>query len=113
MPETAQSTAHGGLGGMVTRVGGVQRRMWRAGGQAGLWQGLFVSQVEGSEGSSGQCCVELRVRRMSLGEEESHAWHQAGCSGGLLIASCTCSLSEGVLSLHSAPDTDTYSAKTL
>ena len=34
-----------------------------AGRQVGLWQGLFVSQVEGSGGSSGQCCVELRVRR--------------------------------------------------
>ena len=113
MPATAQSTADGGWSGVVTRVGGVQCRMGGAGGQVGLWQGLSVSQAEGSGGPSGQCCVELRVRRMSLGEEESHAWHRAGCSGGLLIASCTCSLSEGALSLHSAPDTDTHSAKTL
>ena len=84
------------------------------GRRAGGFVARLVCQSGGGQrGSSGQCCVELRVRRMSLGEEESHAWHQAGCSGGLLIASCTCSLSEGALSLHSALDTDTHSAKTL
>lgn len=48
----------------------VERGVWQE-GQAGLWQGLSVSQVEGSRGSTGQCSVELKSEKdVGLGEGE-------------------------------------------
>lgn len=75
MQGTAQSTADGGRG-VVTQVGGRSAECGGrslAGGQAGLCLELICQSGGGQQGSTGQCSVELRVRRMSLGEEESHA----------------------------------------
>lgn len=98
---TAQSTADGGLGVWSLRWEGavqdVEGEVW----QEGRWVcgklGLSESGG-GQQGSTGQCSVELRVRRMSLGEEESHVASGQDVRSGLLILNTL--TGEGALSIH-------------